>query len=217
MAVTRGQIKADVLTMINKTSGFQGFSTDDKLNLAIQECLDYVAVEMMMVSEGWLNTIAYLDIAQNTRTVALPAGVAIILAVRLKKGTAYYPLEYCIQDDVAQFPIGSTADTPTQYRIVGNNLYFNPAPAEYGTGLIELEYAGYTPRLTADADVITSQFDMAMLHFCRYRTASILWQQRKSDGTPSPYAGQESQWYDQMMKIVSQRVRGKTFVQDFQV
>ena len=97
--ISRGELKARVLRFLNKTDRVRGFYSDGKLDDAIQEALDYVAVEMFQAGEGWLTKPFYFDTVAGQVSVTLPANIALIREVRYKVGDTYYPMLFDQQED----------------------------------------------------------------------------------------------------------------------
>ena len=46
MPVSRGDLKGKILRLLMKSSEYPGFYTDDRINDAIDETMDYIAAEM---------------------------------------------------------------------------------------------------------------------------------------------------------------------------
>lgn len=213
MPTTRGELKRRILTILNKNSSYQGYYTDEKIHDAIQDCFDYIAVEMMMAGDGWMTNIIYMDTVAGQRVVEIPSYVAVINALRFKQGNEYVECRYDDGNGQNQYPKTIAPLNPTKYRIVDNKIYFNPEPVDFGTAMIELEYTKYPRELLSDGQMIDPQFDNAMMHYIKYRSCSIVAAQAAKDPNWTIF---ESQWYDQMMKVVNKRVREVAFVKEFQ-
>ena len=215
MAVTRGDMKTQIWGLLNKVSTNAGFYTSSKLDDAIQDCLDFVAVEMFMAGEGWLSQIGYITTVANTPNYALPTGMAILNEVRYLSGDAYVPISY--DDRSSTVHLASTSgvvEFPGSYRIVNNELYFNPPPAEVGTNYVQLEYTTYTAALANDAAIINAQFDNCLLQYVKWRAASLLASQLGK--VYKEWEKYEEQWYGQMIKITSKRMRHASIIKEFE-
>jgi hypothetical protein len=214
MSVTRGEISAAVLRILQKNAGYQGFYTPDKIADAIQDSVDHVSVEMMMDGEGWLRRIEYLETYPNKSNIPLPPHIAIIDEVRYLVGNRYIPLTYDDATMSAQFGADAgVSQFPSRYRIIDNNLYFNPTPAEVGPNYIQLECACFPQRLVSDGQVLNPQFNVAMTNYIKWRCASML---AASAGKPvSEWKQYEAEWHQNMLNMVQKRNRTPTFVREF--
>ena len=218
MTMTRGELKTKVLTLINKNSGYQGFITDEKINDAIEDTLDYIATIMFEEGEGWFNALETLTPSSGSFTVAL-SGLThqpiMINAVRYLINNLYVDLEY---DSQLRKTLVKDATELIQYprtwRIIdGNLLYFNPAPSIVGSDYIQVEYAHLPDRISSDATVINTQFSYSLLQFAKWRTASIC---MTTAGRPvAEWKEYEAQWYDRMKAEVSKRSKQPTMIRDF--
>jgi len=74
-------------------------------------------------------------------------------------------IQYAPNSGITQFP--------SRYRILEGKIYFNPALASPANSIYKLIFS-YPERLLADGQLIPSEFDIAMQHYIKYRTASIL-------------------------------------------
>lgn len=209
---TLADIKKSILELVQKNPSYQGFFTDSKMEMMINEALDYISVNMFEAGEGWLREIRYLDWSPNSRVLQIPSDVAIINNVRWLVGDVYYVLKYDVADTSAQAQKGSGTGIPTTYRIIQNKFFLNPEPSDSGTGQIELEFSRYPTILVSSQQTVQADFDRAMLHWLKYYVSNTL---IASAGKETPFAKNEAQWYSQMEKVISLRNRVKKTVEDF--
>ena len=214
MSISRGELKGQILRVLQKDGGYQGFYTDEKLNDAIQDCMDYIAVEMFLAGEGWLRKIITLDSQSGFPTVDLPAHVAMIDEVRYLVGNRYIPLVYDDATLAAQFqPAAGVTQFPSRYRIVDQKIYFNPAPGQGGADYVQVEYATYPPILVADGQLLNTEFDRAMVHFIKWRASSLL---ASSVGKyQKEWGDHEAEWKERMVMIVNKRTKSPIFFREF--
>ena len=92
MTISRGEIKGRILALVNKSPGYQGFFSDEKMDMFIQERLDYIASRMMFESGGWVRDLRYLDTTDNMVSIQIPQDIAVIHHVRFQISTFYQPL-----------------------------------------------------------------------------------------------------------------------------
>ncbi len=218
MSITRGELKSQILTLINKNASYSGFITDDKLNDAIEDSLDYLAVKMFEAGEGWFNNLEPLTVPSGSFTVDL-SGLSnapiMINAVRYLVNNVYVDLEYDSQQrgnlvkdstDLTQYP--------KTYRLInGNKIYFNPAPSVVGADHVQVEYTSLPAQLADDSSVIDSQFNNALLKFVKFRSASIC--MSTAGKTVSSWKEFEAQWYEAAIAIISKRNRKTVMIRDF--
>ncbi len=196
------------------TPQYTGSYDPDTMSDAIQEAMDFVATEMFEANEGWLTKMRTYDTAPNQILVKIPEGCAMIQMVRYKIGDVYMPLEY---DDQSKQPTyadnGGAVQYPYTYKIVDNSLYFNPPLADGGTDYLQIESMEYPKTMQDDGDYLDSQFDNAMRHYVKYKTASIM-----ASGVERfnvPWGNHESDWYMKMKNVIIKRNRQSTPIRMF--
>lgn len=203
-----------VLRYLNKTSDLSGFYAEAKVNDAIQEALDAIAIKMFMNTDGWFTKYIYLDTVGNQVSVDLPGNVALIGEVRYLIGDVYMPLMYDPQINDASY-LGSSVEQAWggRYRLLGRQIVFDPPMANGGERFLQIEATVYPALLLDDNQMIDSQFDRAMLNYCKYKVCSILagsieknfraWQQ------------EESEWFAAMMAVVNRRTLKSVAITEF--
>ena len=204
MPMSRGELKGQVLRLLNKNAKFTGAYQDETLNDAIQEAMDYVATKMFIANQGWSDKIDYKTIAANCITVPIPETWAMIKEVRYKFGDIYVPLVYDVAGKDIQYASDSGArQYASSYRIVDNQLYFNPALAEGGTNYLQIEYTAFPKFLQKDGDTIEPQFNRCFTNFMKYKAASCL--AASIEKFVTPWSKIENDWWQQMQDLVSKR------------
>lgn len=202
--ITRGELKGQILRFLNKTSQFRGFYDDAKIDDAIQEALDFIAVEMFTANEGWQLKIAEFDTVAGQVTVDLPFSVAMIKEVRYLYAAYYEVMRY---DDASGRAQASTQSGQRQffatYRIVDNRLYFNPPLSEGGPKFLQVEYMTYPKRMEQDTDYLESQFDPCMTNYLKYRCATIL--SASLEKANIPWSSIEASWYNKLVTLLNRR------------
>lgn len=212
MATTRGDLKAKVLTLLNKSASRKGFYTDAKMDQAIEECFDYIATEMFEAGDGWNNTLRVVPIQNGAVTVPVPTDIAFINQIRVLIGAVWWPIPYDERRDSALTTANYGGEVaPLSYKLVNNMFYFNPTLL--GGSQLQIEGTTFPKRYTDDADVITSRFNPAMKWFLIYRCASIL---VRGMGDPDPdWQILENQWYEKMLTCVVKRVNAVKYIRYF--
>jgi len=212
MAISRGDIKAFVLEQLQKSSTYQGFYTDTKINNAIQEAVDFVATLMMPAGGGFLKSVEYITTVAGTASYSLPTECAVVDVVRYKSGDTYIPVEY--SDDYMTPQVSSTAATqfPNKYKIIGATIVFNPLPTDVGTNYLQLEVLKYPTRFTADGDTLPGEFDRACGWYLKYRACTILI--TSNGGTPT-WSGQELEWRERLETMIAKRIKKPRYVKEF--
>jgi hypothetical protein len=215
MAFTRANIKSELLLLLNKTTLHPGFYTDEKQNSAVQEAVNFVAVEMFLGDEGWRNKVTEIDTTAGAYRVLIPSDVAMIKEVRYKNGDIFYPLNYSARIDEIQTTTtdGPTA-APSSYGIVEGYFRFNPPLSEGGTGYLQVEYMSYPTQFTDDTDALGLEFDLCMFHYMKYRAASIM--AGSIQKATRPWAQEEVLWYGKLQAIVTKRNLQSTRIRDYE-
>lgn len=213
MAVALSTLKTDVLTLLSKQSTYQGYYSDEQVELAINDSLDYVYANMMFNGEGWLVTIGKLTTVAGTETVALPTGAVVVHQVRYLVNDVYTPLVYDDSFDRAQFQTSIETVYPTTYRLVGDNLFFNPVPSAVGTDYVQIEYSAFPTELADPSDTTSQQITRGLRRFITYRAASIC--RTTTDRPNSSWKEYEIQWWQYLQDLLSKRIRAPQPIKDF--
>ncbi len=214
MAISRGELKGELLSFLNKSPGYQGFYDDKKMDVVIQECIDYLASRMMFEDSGWMAQLWYLPTVSNQTSIIIPADVAIINHVRYLVGPIYNPMTYVDDDVMSQWNEQSGAiQYPTQYRILQNKIYFNPACAVGADNALQIEGSAFPERLRNNDMFIQQRFNRGLIHYVKYRAASVLASQFGK--VNKEWQGYENQWYAEMEKLLGKRVNTVAYVRDF--
>jgi hypothetical protein len=213
MSVTLLDLETKVLSLLQKTAGYQGFYTTAKLVEAINDSLDYISARMMQEGNGWMQNIGYITTVANTDSYTLPTGCAIIRTVRFLINEVYVPITLDSQERDAFVKSDVQTQVPCRYRLLGNKIFFNPLPAIVGTNTVQIEYTSYPTELANSNDVVDPQFERGLVHYLKYRCASILTSQ---NGKPNPdWVRYENEWYKVMEGIITRRNSGPQFIREF--
>lgn len=214
MPTSLGEVKGKVLRLLMKTPAKPGFYTPERVNDAIEEAIDFVAVEMFLADEGWATKIDYFTTEGGQLSIDMPDGMAMIKDVRYKYGDIYLPMIYDTANQAAQYaPDSGARQWAYTYRIVDNAFYFNPPLADGGVDYLQVEWMAYPKRLSNDTDFLESQFDKCMLHFIKYRAASML--AASLEKFVVPWSSQEQSWFAKMQAVVVQRNLQSLPIKDF--
>lgn len=214
MAVTLGELKGEILRLLYKNAKYTGAYQPEQIEDAIAEAMDSVAVEMFDADEGWLKKIVTLPTVAGTVSVDLPVSAAMISQVRYRFATTYINMIYDQAWGADQFTNDSgVRQWSYSYQIIDNALYFNPPLAEGGDDFLQIVYQAYPKRLQDDNDFLSSQYDQAMKHYIKYRSASIL--SASLEKPTVPWSGLEAYWYTKFRNIVVNRNQQSQPVREF--
>lgn len=214
--LSRGELKGQILRLLNKSAKNPGFYTEDRVNDVIQECLDYVAVEMFTEGQGWQNKIGFIATVAGQITLPVPTNMAMIREVRLRRGDDYLPLypEEEMGRAVAAPQTGGSASSAGTYRIVDNRFLFPTALSEGHAQGLMVEYFGFPAYLADDAQFLPSHFNNAMTHFIKYRAASLL---LGNHGDPdAAWKSAEVDWYGKMRFVIAKRNMQAKYIREFE-
>ena len=216
MAVSVAELEGRVLRLLQKSAGYQGFFSPEKVRDAVQESFDMVATKMFDAATGaWQIKLRLWDTVAGQGTIDIPDDVAQIRVCRYLVGTTYVPLQY--DEGIENVTYGPTAgytQFPSRYRILENKIYFNPVLGVGGTQNFQMEYSSYPERLVADGQPIPAGFDVAMQHYIKYRSASIL---ANSIGKANvEWTNYEGEWFNAMMIVVNKRINSCQYVREFE-
>jgi hypothetical protein len=122
------------------------------------------------------------------------------------------PIDY---DDGTMTPqVGTSAATqfPIKYRLVSDQIYFNPQPTTVGERYLQIEYMSYPVWLLDDDQRVDGEFDRAMMWYIKYRSATIL---VVNNGGYPKWAMLEDEWKQQVDLIIHKRIRKPRYVKEF--
>jgi len=213
--LTRGELRGDILLQLHKSTKNPGYYTETKVNKAIQEAMDFVAVEMFLAGEGWQNKIHPFNVEAGATSVDLPPHISMIKDVYYRYGDEWLPLTYWDREKMGQFSADSSARQSggCTYRVVDNALYFNPGLAD-GGDVIQVEYMAYPKVMINDAEFVESHFDRGMQHFIKYKAATIL--ASGYEKNIITWSALEEMWYEKMLAVVTKRNLQSTPIGEFE-
>ena len=197
---------------MQKNPGYNGFYTDEKCALAIQESIDFVASKMAIAGGGLMKRVAYIDTNATDAMYPLPSDCSLIDVVRYKSSDTYIPVEYADDSMTPQVASTSATQFPTKYRLIGQNIFFNPQATTVGTAYLQIEYMGYPVFLLDDDQKIDEEIDRAMCWYIKYRAASTL---VVNNGGFPRWGTLEDQWEKQVDLIIHKRIRKPRYVKEF--
>ncbi len=212
--LSRGELRGKVLRYLNKTARLPGFYSEPKVNDAIQEALNYIAVEMFLAGEGWLQKYLYFNTEGGQTSVDLPGNVALVREVRYKIADVYYAMPYDDQEGGFSY-IGTGVQQAFgyKYRILGRQLVFDPPLSEGGERYLQIEADYYPTILLDDNELIDQQFDAACQEFLKYKTCSIL--AGSIEKEMISWTQLEGQWEAKMQAVVTRRTLASTPIREF--
>lgn len=212
--LSRGELRGRVLRFLNKTPDLPGYYDTNKVNDAIQEALNYIAVEMFLAGEGWLQKYLFLDTIGGQTSLDIPGNVAMIREVRYKISDVYYAIPYDDQEGGFSY-IGTGVQQAFgyRYRILGRQLVFDPPLSEGGERYLQIEADYYPSMLLGDDEIIDPQFDAACCEFLKYKVCSILSASIEKDFVA--WAKIETEWEEKMKAVVTRRTLASTPIREF--
>ena len=214
MAFLVSEIEGKVLRILQKTASTPGFYTPDRVRDAVQDAVDYVSVRMFRACNGeWLDSIRYFDTVSGQAVVDLPEDIAAIKAVRYLVGVEYTPLWYDTAFEDSQWAASSgVVQFPSRYRLLGNQIYFNPVLSQAGTQYLQIEYCAYPQALKTD-EFMPIQMDRAMMNYIKFRSASML---AASVGKANAeWVRFEDQWAKEIETLIDRRIHCTTYIREF--
>ena len=219
MAITRLELQTSIYEILSKEPTAYGLLTPTKVNNMIQDCMDFIASKMMKTNAAWLIQIAYANITANTATVNLPTGLTVINFVKKLSGsnsTTYEPLPFFENNSGSTdtTAVSSAAGGAQFYRLVNNQIYLEPTPAETLTNGLMIEYVKFPTLLAADGTAIDGDFDnRCFTNYMKWRAASQLYA-LASESQP-PWKQYEMEWYDICVALISKRIRMPSTIKSF--
>ena len=213
MTISLGQVKFEVLTIINKTAANKGFYTDEKMEAGVRDGMAMIGTEMFLGGQGWQDKVREIAVAAGQISVDIPKDITFINQLRYGFGDAFYPMTYNNQQGNVQWAPGTGVNqNPPNYRILNNAIWWNPALSDATT--LQIEYTTYMREAQSDADVLPPNMDISMLRFLIYHVCSFC---VASVGKADPEWGRwETYWYQQMRTIIVKRNNQMAYIKDFE-
>ncbi len=214
MPISRGELKGKVWRFLNKTADQPGYYTSEKLDDAIQEALNGIAVDMFVAGSGWNTKYIFLDTVAGQTSIDLPGNVALIRQIRYKVSDVYYSIPYDDQEGGFSY-IGTGVQQAFgyRYRLLGRQIIFDPPVSEGGERYLQIEAVYYPSVLLDDNELIDLQFDAACIEFLKYRVASIL--AASIEKEMISWGALEEKWSEKMKVILTRRVMSSTPIREF--
>lgn len=213
--ITRGQLKQKVLTVLNRSGSVKGYNTDERLDQAIEEALDTIAIEMFGAGNGWLTQFRTYDITDGQLFLPIDQDVTLINEVAILVGsTVYVPMIYDEQRQQTQLAPG-TVNTiaPYSYQIVDNKIYFSTGIAGGGTDYVRIKFTAYPQEIQNDTQNIAPNFDKSMIWLITYQAASVC---AVMVGKPVPeWKPMENYWRDKVQSVLTKRNNQTKFIRNF--
>ncbi len=212
--LSRGELSGRVLRFLNKTPQLPGYYTPEKMNDAITEALNFIAVEMFLAGEGWLTKYIYLDTVAGQTSVDLPGNVALIREVRYRIADVYASIPYDDQEGGYSY-IGTGVQQAFgfKYRLLGRQIIFDPPVSEGGERYLQIEATYYPNILLDDHELIDPQFDASCCEYLKYKVCSILASSLEKESIS--WAQQEDMWLEKMRAVTNRRILSSTPIREF--
>ncbi len=212
--LSRGELRGKVLRYLNKTPDLPGFYSPEKMNDAIDEALNYIAVEMFLAGEGWFTKYLFFDTQSGQTSVDIPGNVALIREVRYSVAEVYCSIPYDDQEGGFSY-IGTGVQQAFgyKYRLLGRQIVFDPPLSEGGSRFLQVEAVYYPTQLLDDNELIDPQFDAACCEFLKYKVCSIL--AGSIEKEVIPWAAQEAGWEQKMLDVTNRRILASTPIREF--
>jgi hypothetical protein len=203
--ISRGQLKAKIRTVLNRSSAVKGYNTDERMEQAIEEAMDLIATEMFLAGEGWQTKYRTYDINNNQLFLPIDPDITLINEVAILVGSVtYVPLLYDELRDVSQAAPGSISTiAPFSYQIVDNKIYFSTAIADGGTDFVRIKFTAYPDEIKNDVQPLPQHFDKAMQWYIIYKSASCA---AKMVGKALPeWMDTENMWHGKIIDVMNKR------------
>jgi hypothetical protein len=212
-AITYLDLKNKVLGHLQKETGYQGFFTDQKLQQAINESIDFAESIMFFEGSGWNREVLTIANAANVSNIALPDNIAVLDRILFKSDDgSYYPLVYSDMKDEGTDSITGVSQ-PYRVSLMKQTLYFEPKLANAGTDNIKIYCRTMSQNLASDSAILDPQFNKTIVNYICFRAAGQL---ADICGLgPSYFSKREDEWYAAFLRVVGQKNRTVTRVKDF--
>jgi len=213
--ISRGQIKEKSRTILNRSAAVKGYYTDERMDQAIEEAMDLIAVEMFLAGEGWQTKYRTYTIDDGQLFLPIDPDITLINEVAVLVGdTVYVPMLYNELRGLTQAAPGAVSTiAPYTYQIVDNKIYFSTSIAGGGADFIRIKFTAYPDEIKNDSQPLPAHFDKAMQWLIIYRSATSAAQMAGKANTE--WANTERLWYAKCIDVMNKRINQSRFIRDF--
>lgn len=208
-----GELDGLIIRTLNKTTANRGFYTTDKVADAVQESLTYIASLCFIAGQGWQSKMDHVTTVANQETVDIKPHWAMIKKLFYLVGSEYMALKYDDNPEASEYA-GASGMTqwPCTYRIVENQIYFNPPLAEGGTNYLRVEYMAYPKIPQNEIDTLDFHVNDTWKEFIKYHSAKVCHAnfEKGSWGMSALY----EQWHSTLKMMLDKRNLQTTDVRD---
>jgi hypothetical protein len=217
---------AEIRQLLRETTAADSFWTDAELLAYWNQAMDLRVMDLAEAHEGWVTDIVDADTVQGQTEYTLPEGTGRVKRLLWVTGqgnqTVYTPMirderwnSSLVQDSTA-FGTGSIP----AYRLVGELILLEPAPATSRTNGIRIEVESAPARFTTGTDELAQRFPDIMETLLIYDTWDIALGVEDAQGNIDPSAQGRLKKFHQkyegrFINFIETRTFGKVFAQPF--
>jgi hypothetical protein len=175
--------------------------------------------ELVMAYEGYFTTVATRDTVANQERYAWPTGFERLMKIEIVRSDGRtVPLQRAERHYAAK-PIAQSGgdDYLPSYRSIGSGFVLEPAPTQSVAGQLRLEFIITVAELTADDDMLNSDFPTMLDELLVLDTACALYDQEQSqeEGRMRSLLRQRTEWELQWERYIDNRMISSNSVTPF--
>jgi hypothetical protein len=168
---------------------------------------------LFIASTNGINIGDVLSVAVGTARYEQVTVSGVTAGVSVTTGALAFT-HTALQADQVQLPGSGVTQYPTRWRIIDENIHFNPALGQGGSNYLQYEGWRFPTEFTAFTDTIPTEFHRGLQHYIKYRAASLL---ATSRGKPMiEWQQYELEWKEQMLIAVNKRVNSIGYIREFE-
>ena len=175
--------------------------------------------DLILAYEGYVTVVATRDTVTDQERYAWPTGFERLQKIELVRSDGRtVPIQRAERHYHANNPPGTSGDSyMPSYRSIGSGFVLEPAPSEGVAGQIRMEYIGTPAELTADNDMLHSDFPTIYDELLVLDTAVALFDQEQAqeEGRMRSLLRQRAEWEMQFERFIDNRMISSNKVTPF--
>jgi hypothetical protein len=197
----------------------KSFWDDDFVKQVFNSCYRIRCADLIMAFEGYFTVVATRDSVTAQERYAWPSNFERLFKLELVRSDgSTVPIQRQERHYARKNTASDTGDSYTpMYRAIGSGFVLEPAPTQGVAGQIRMEYAQTPTELTADDDMLHSDFPTMLDELLVLDTASALFdaEQMQEDGRQRSILRLRAEWELKWERFIDQRMISSNAVTPF--
>jgi hypothetical protein len=185
----------------------------DTITTTVDQDSNVGTTTLFVASTNGLNIGDVLQVGTGTARYEQVTVSSVSSGVSVTTGALAFT-HTALQADQVQLAGSGVTQYPTRWRIVDENIHFNPALGQGGSNYLQYEGWKFPTEFADFTSAVPAQFHRALIHYIKYRAASVLVASRGK--AMKEWQEYEMEWKEQMLIAVNKRVNSIGFIREFE-